>query len=202
MSKILESTLAFVLLALCTAPLVVADHHESASPAEEAAAPSSGFRADFLWDLTLLEKKVLALAEATPADQYSWAPTPEVRSLAASYVHMAQANHQILQALGVEAPEGTQDMESEITEKDDVEAALEASFAAVRKAAVSLPDSELDTQVEFFGRKWSKRQALMLIAGHCHEHLGQAIVYARSVGVTPPWSLPRDSDSSGDEDSG
>jgi hypothetical protein len=29
---------------------------------------------------------------------------------------------------------------------------------------------------------------MMVLASHAHEHLGQAIAYARSNNVTPPWS--------------
>jgi len=28
----------------------------------------------------------------------------------------------------------------------------------------------------------------MIVQTHLHEHLGQSIAYARSIGVTPPWS--------------
>ncbi|HEY6147020.1 MAG TPA: hypothetical protein VIZ69_04950 [Thermoanaerobaculia bacterium] len=34
----------------------------------------------------------------------------------------------------------------------------------------------------------SERRILMIIQTHLHEHLGQSIAYARSNGVTPPWS--------------
>ncbi len=147
-----------------------------------------------------LEKKVVDLAAAVPADKYAWAPTPEVRNVAASYVHMAQANHQILQAFGVEPPEGVGDMEQKITEKVAVVESLKTSFAAVRDTVKELSDQDLETRVSFFGREWSKRQVLMLIAGHCHEHLGQSIAYARSVGVVPPWSRAQeDSGDDGDE---
>jgi uncharacterized damage-inducible protein DinB len=27
-----------------------------------------------------------------------------------------------------------------------------------------------------------------MLVTHMHEHLGQSIAYARSIGVTPPWS--------------
>jgi uncharacterized damage-inducible protein DinB len=30
----------------------------------------------------------------------------------------------------------------------------------------------------------------MALVSHEHEHLGQMIAYARSNGVTPPWSSP------------
>ena len=186
----------FTALSLTTIALVCfaagarAEHHEEM-------APTAGFRADLLKDMGDVEKKVIDLANAVPADKYSWAPTPEVRNTAASYVHMAQSNHQVLRALGIEPPEGAGEMEETITEKDEVIAALEASFAALSKAIKSVSDDDLDTMVPFFGREWSKRHVLMLLAGHFHEHLGQAIVYARSVGVVPPWSRPRDDSGDG-----
>lgn len=185
--RVTPALIAVIALAgLAGSPAVFADHHEADDDASMA--PTSGFRAEFLRDMATVEKKVMGLAEAIPASAYSWGPAPTVRDTAASFIHMAQANHQILQALGFSAPENVGDMESEIRAKADVQAALEASFAAVRKAVLATPDSELDTMVPFFGGEWSKRQVLSLVAGHCHEHLGQAIVYARSMGVVPPWS--------------
>lgn len=176
---------AALALAALVSSAAFGEHHE-------AEAPASGFRADLLADLDTLEEKVVSLAEAIPADKYGWAPTPEVRNTAASYVHMAQSSHRILRALGFEAPEGVDEMETAITEKAAVVEALESSFAAARRAVTAIGDDDLDSKVPFFGGEWSKRRILMLLAAHCHEHLGQAIVYARSVGVVPPWSRPRD----------
>jgi uncharacterized damage-inducible protein DinB len=34
----------------------------------------------------------------------------------------------------------------------------------------------------------TKTTVLLLLATHSHEHLGQSIAYARSNGVTPPWT--------------
>ena len=143
-------------------------------------------------DFDRMAGKVVSLAEAVPAEKYSWSPSSEVRNVAAAYVHVAQSNHQILQALGVEPPAGVGEMEANLTDKDEVVEALEESFAAVKEAVMGLSAADLDEQVSFFGREWSKRQVVMLISGHCHEHLGQSIAYARSVGVVPPWSQPRD----------
>jgi uncharacterized damage-inducible protein DinB len=39
-----------------------------------------------------------------------------------------------------------------------------------------------------FGQQVTKRTALLLMANHVHDHLGQSIAYARSNGVRPPWS--------------
>jgi uncharacterized damage-inducible protein DinB len=65
---------------------------------------------------------------------------------------------------------------------------LKDSYAHAAKAVAEVPDSELETQVEFFGMKMSKRATLMLLASHSHEHLGQSIAYARANNVVPPWT--------------
>ena len=39
-----------------------------------------------------------------------------------------------------------------------------------------------------FGRKSTAQAIWILTATHLHEHLGQAIAYARSNKVDPPWS--------------
>ncbi len=40
----------------------------------------------------------------------------------------------------------------------------------------------------------------MIVSGHAHEHLGQAIAYARSNGVVPPWSQPQSGEAEAEED--
>jgi uncharacterized damage-inducible protein DinB len=49
-------------------------------------------------------------------------------------------------------------------------------------------DKYLDSEVAFFGRQWTKRTIIYLAMTHFHEHLGQSIAYARTLGVVPPWS--------------
>jgi uncharacterized damage-inducible protein DinB len=65
---------------------------------------------------------------------------------------------------------------------------MKDSFAHAKKAAEGLSDADLDKPVKVFGRDSTVREALLLVATHAHEHLGQAIAYARMNGVTPPWS--------------
>jgi uncharacterized damage-inducible protein DinB len=58
----------------------------------------------------------------------------------------------------------------------------------MKQALAAVPASEFDTEITVFGQKTTKRGFMVLIVGHMHEHLGQAIAYARMNGVTPPWS--------------
>lgn len=159
---------------------------------------NAGFIADFLADFGRVGGKLGDLAGATPADKFSWAPTDEVRTVSEVYMHAAFVNTFIPMALGaappewLEMPEGTNPMElakrweAEVTEKDAVIARLKESVEYAAKAVPTITD--LETIVETFGFPGTKRAYLLILLTHTHEHLGQSIAYARSVGVTPPWS--------------
>jgi uncharacterized damage-inducible protein DinB len=150
----------------------------------------SGFRGDFLSQLGDVEKKLVGLAEAMPQEKYGWRPGAGVRSNSEVYMHVAGANFMIPSALGVKPPEGlARDAEKTVTDKAKVVEMLKQSFSHLRKLVQEIPDSDLDKEVKLFGRPNTVRGTLFLIANHMHEHLGQAIAYARTNGVTPPWSV-------------
>jgi len=163
--------------------------------AEEAAA---GFMNDFVADLERVGGRLAELAGATPADKFSWAPSDEVRTISQVYVHAVFVTTFLPMALGAAPPEGfemsedtnpmvlMQEWEAKITDKDQVIAKLNESFAYAAKAVPTITD--LDTTVETFGFPGSKRAYLLILLTHAHEHLGQSIAYARSIGVVPPWS--------------
>jgi uncharacterized damage-inducible protein DinB len=55
----------------------------------------------------------------------------------------------------------------------------------------ALAEKDLDREIDFFGQKGTVREALVEAAVHPHEHLGQAIAYARVMGIVPPWTAAR-----------
>ena len=62
-------------------------------PAERATAQElTGFRADLISDLTGVEQKYVALAEAFSQDQYSWRPMEGVRTAGEVFMRIAGAN--------------------------------------------------------------------------------------------------------------
>lgn len=150
---------------------------------------ATGLRGDVLWQLTDLEKKLVALAEATPEKKFSWRPAPGVRSISEVYMHVTGGNYFLPTFLGKKAPEGlSREMEKTVTEKAKVVDAMKKSFDHARKAVETTPDSDLEKRVKMFGQDASGRMVMIVMVGHGHEHLGQSIAYARSNGVTPPWS--------------
>jgi uncharacterized damage-inducible protein DinB len=161
----------------------------AAASAADSPAALSGFRADVLGNIDYAAKELISLAEAVPAEKYSWRPVAGVRSVSEVYMHVVLANYYIPSFAGVKMPEGIdREMEKKVTEKAQVVEALKKSIAHLHSAIEATADSELDTKVKLFGRDMSKRAVYILVAGHLHEHLGQSIAYARSNGVTPPWS--------------
>ena len=160
---------------------------ESPSPPE-----ATGFRAEFLRQLDGVEKKLLDLAQATPEEKYTWRPAEGVRSVSEAYMHVAGANFFLTRIIGVEPPAGQDPRDLEkITDKAKVLELLKQSLEHVRQAALKTPDAEMDKPVKMFGRETTVRDVFLLLALHQHEHLGQAIAYARMNGVVPPWSAAR-----------
>lgn len=154
--------------------------------APKAAPAPNGFRAEFLANLDDVQQKIVALAEATPADKYTWRPAGDVRSISEVYMHIAGGNYFLATFLGADAPKTNGDMETTITKKADVVAELKKSFEHLRAAAKKSED--LEKPVKMFGSATTHRGVLVTILGHLHEHLGQSIAYARMNGVAPPWN--------------
>ncbi len=135
--------------------------------------------------------QLLALAQATPPEKFSFRPAPGIRSSSEVYMHVAVGNYWLLAQAGVK-PGGPHwpdaippDAEKKITAKSDVVRWLRDSLAAVRASHASVDGSK---KVKFLGSDVTASDVLLRILVHNHEHMGQAIAYARMSGVTPPWS--------------
>ena len=148
-----------------------------------------GFRAEFLTQMADVEKKVLDLAEAMPAEKYSWRPMEGVRSVSEVYMHIGGTNYLLPTFIGIKAPEGMErDMEKKVTEKAKVIEFVKKSFEFIKDAVMKTPDANLDNPAKFFGQETTVRGVIFNAALHMHEHLGQSIAYARTNKVVPPWT--------------
>ncbi len=158
------------------------------------AASSAGIlRADFLRTLDDVEKKIVGLAESTPQDKYGFRPAAGVRSASEVFMHIGGANYFLPRFIGVKPPEGiSREAEKTVTEKAKVIEFVKASFDHLRKHASALPEADYPKAIQLFGHDSTIQSALFLMANHLHEHLGQAIAYARMSGVTPPWSKAKE----------
>jgi uncharacterized damage-inducible protein DinB len=161
----------------------------------------SGFFADFQMQMNEVEKKLTDLAEAIPAEKYSWRPAEGVRSVKEVVAHVGGANYYLPSLIGIKPPESiSMDMEKTITDKSDAINAMKVSFEHVRKSLAGMTDADLDKPAELFGNKSDVRSALFILLSHTHEHLGQLIAYARSNGVVPPWTAAQQQSKEEEED--
>jgi uncharacterized damage-inducible protein DinB len=176
-----------------TAAIALAVLASSAALAQAPPDRPAGFRGEFLAQQDRVEKAILGLAEATPADKYGWRPAPGVRSVSEVFIHIVGGNYGIGAFAGIRPPAGwdmetMMKMEKSVTEKAKVIDELKKSFAHLRAGVAAMSDADLEKMVKFFGQDSSVRGILLVAANHEHEHLGQSIAYARMNGITPPWS--------------
>lgn len=134
-------------------------------------------------------RQVLALAEATPADQYGWRPVPGVRSFSEVYMHIAIANFGLLNITGPKLPKGLKpDMEKSVTQKAEVIDWLKRSFEMVKTERAKLKPADFARKVKVGPSEATVDGMYLRILVHANEHMGQAVAYARTAGFAPPWA--------------
>ncbi|HEY6128229.1 MAG TPA: DinB family protein [Candidatus Acidoferrum sp.] len=150
-----------------------------------APAQPAGLRAAFAKDAGTLSDKFTGLARVM-SGKYDWKPAQGVRSVADVFNLIVKENGLLAGVLS--GTPNTAAPPAPITDPEKLQEALKDSYANLQKAIAGLSDSDLQTPVKLFGHDLTKQGAVMLLLGDQHEHLGQAIAYARSNGVVPPWS--------------
>ena len=165
---------------------------------------ASHLRDAYLTDLDTLHSKVIALATAIPADKYGWRPGAGVRSVSEALMHIASEWYVFTpMSVGSAAPpnfvaatntpaERRAAMNAKLTtmetttDKDAVLAELNTSWAYCKSQLLAANPAILTGKYKPWGVPLD--EAAFDMTGDLHEHLGQLIAYARSVGVKPPWT--------------
>ena len=179
-----------VALSLACALSLPAAAQETMQKKEEMKPATADVRAEILRQIEDAEKKLVALAEATPAEKFAWRPAEGVRTTGEVLAHVAAANYFLPTFWGAKMPEGLdpRGFEKSGSDKAKTVETLKNSYNHLRQVAQALSPADLDRSVKLFGRDAVVREVLMVLASHSHEHLGQSIAYARMNNITPPWS--------------
>jgi len=181
-----------ILSALCFSVVMIGSTHVTAqvNPYKGGTPGVTGYRSEVLAEVMIQEDKLTRLAEAIPADKYTWRPSEDTRSFAEVFLHISAANYNLYKLVGTPPPSGIdiKGLEKSSTDKAKVVATLKDSFAHAKQAIKAMPDSDLDKSMDWFGGKNTERGILLFIVRHTAEHLGQSIAYARMTGVVPPWT--------------
>ena len=161
-----------------------------AVPVARAQAVPGGFRGEFLHQFDNSMARVVALAEAVPAETYPRRPGADLMPLAQIFAHIARFNYEYpARAMGIDPPAGIdRDTLERVAEKAQVVALLHRSAEHVRQAVRRMPDAQLARPTTLYGRRVQQWAVLFQLIAHMDDHLGQSIAYARVSGVVPPWS--------------
>ena len=152
---------------------------------------AQNFQTEVTKMIAFASNRVSQLAEAIPSDKYSWSPEEGVRSVSGVVFHVVSANYFFASTLGAKLPDGVnmETLEQDLNSKEKLLPALKQSTELIIATIKGLPDNTLTNKVSFpFPGEYTTTSAMLIAQGHCNEHLGQLIAYARMNGIKPPWS--------------
>lgn len=168
-----------VLILLASASPLIAQQQQSVRDANPAV---SAARTHWM----TVHNYILRSAEQLPESLYSYKPTPEVRSFAEMFGHVAGSEFMFCAAVRGDGPKAEDEIESKVKDKAGLVKALKDA-AAYCEPAYAISDAAGAQMVDLFGRR-SKLNTLIFNAVHDGEHYGNIITYLRMNGMTPPSS--------------
>jgi uncharacterized damage-inducible protein DinB len=132
-----------------------------------------------------VKKNIIKSAEEMPEENYSFKPTPDIRSFAQVLGHVAESQMRTCSAV-MGTPKSID--ASSKTSKTDLAAALQEAFAQCDKAYEMLTDADASTMIKTPHGQRTKMGALVANIMHDTEQYGIIAVYLRLKGLVPPSS--------------
>ncbi len=161
-----------------------------AADANDKSAPSYDMKAQALLDLEAVQEKFVNLANALPADKLTWRPSPESRSFAEVFLHVAGERYGILAMMGAEKPAGFngKTFEKSTTDRVQIVQELNKSWGFAQTAIQGMSNADFAKLLPKLGPQANAGDVVYILVADAHEHLGQAVAYARENGIVPPWT--------------
>ena len=138
-----------------------------------------------IWDG--VKGNILKSAEKMPEENYSFKPTPEVRSFGQILGHGADSYYLFCSAVkGEERQPG--EIEKSKTTKGDLIAALKEATEYCEPLYKKTTEEIIGQKVKSFGRERTAAYVLSFNIAHTFEHYGNLVTYLRIKGLVPPSS--------------
>jgi len=180
--------LYFLFTALAAVPGALLAQETTQAPAQPpAAAPANPITVSQSNMYTLLSGVVIAAAEKMPEENYSFKPTPEVRSFGQLVGHLADSQYFFCSSVSGETkpPAG---IEKSKTSKADLVAALKEAVAYCSKTYAGMTDAKGSEMMKLMNHDFAKLVVLSANTAHDYEHYGNMVTYMRIKGIVPPTS--------------
>ena len=135
---------------------------------------------------SMVSHSAIGAAEEMPDADYSFKPTPDVRSFGQIVGHLAEAQY-VFCSTALGEPNPKKEIEKSKTSKTDLVAALKEAVAYCGKA-YDMTDVQAGAMTKFFGHDMAKLTVLTINTAHTDEHYGNMVTYLRIKGLVPPTS--------------
>jgi DinB family protein len=138
-----------------------------------------------------IKRNIKESAEQMPEANYSFKPTPDVRTFGAVLAHVAGASYMLCAAARSEKPPFAEDyFEKNATTKTAIVKATNDAIAYCDEAFTSLTDATAGQMVAapFGSGQVPRVNPLVGQIGHDNEHYGNLVTYFRIKGMVPPSS--------------
>jgi hypothetical protein len=147
------------------------------------------------------ETLVVDVADAMPADKYSFAPPTtfgdfaDVRTFAQQVKHLSANNYRMAALILLQKPTAEMDNETgpdSVLTKSEIMEYLKGSFAALHKAVATIDARNVVEQISS-PSGWQKTRLSFAVDAVAHDmdHFGQMVEYLRMNGIIPPESRPK-----------
>ena len=170
---------------MAIAPIGLLGQEQSQTPAP--APPANPITVSERGLYSFMSGAVVKAAEKMPEENYSFKPTPDVRSFGQLVGHVADASYMFCaKAAGEE--NSPKNIEKTKTSKADLVAAIKEAVAHCNKAFDGMTDAKGSEMVKLFNFNLAKITLLSLNTAHTDEHYGNMVTYMRLKGIVPPTS--------------
>jgi hypothetical protein len=181
-----------MIIFMCAAISInAAAQSQDAAASADHTAPSYDMKAQSLIDLERVQKKFVDLLNVVPADKMTWRPSPDSRSFAELFLHVAGERYGILSLMGAEKPAGFdgKTFQKSTTDKAQILVELNRTWEFAQKAINGMTNADFAKLIPKLGPQANAGDVVYILVGDAHEHLGQAVAYARMNGIVPPWTV-------------
>jgi uncharacterized damage-inducible protein DinB len=159
-------------------------HFAANTAAPSTAAPSPKPAGEYAQHFGPLSQLSIDVAQAMPADQYSFRPHSESMTFGELIVHIASTNYSFCAGLKDSDPPATPSPAA--TDKDTVVKLLRGSFDYCNGVIPNLTAEQLGQYHNSPDGRLLGREVLLAMYVHVAHHRGQAEIYLRDKGIEPP----------------
>lgn len=176
----MKKTLCCLFAVLASGSIAVFAQETPAGPANPITSSEKGFYG-------LVSGEVISAAEQMPEENYSFKPTPDVRSFGQLVGHLADAQYYFC-SLASGEPNPAKGVEKSKTTKAELVTALKDAVSSCNKAFDGMTDQQGAQMVKLMGYNVAKLTVLSVNTAHVDEHYGNMVTYMRLKGLVPPSS--------------